>query len=912
MPEYDIRPDGKIERKRTTPPPPPPPPPTPTWRYGGTSWSEPRTYNTNLGSKFFAIFLPILAFLIGQIVQYIVYDKNGTVLLFDLIFPRVPKAVLIVSTILGVVSIVHISVRSWKWADDDDLLQCWLYILFASAMFGAAPCLASFLGFVLTSVISGFSVNGDDDLFEDGHKVASVFLPIITFIVGQIVQYAVYNSTGKVLLLDLIIPKVPKLVLIISSLCGIIAVIRSCIDAWQWADDGYDDVYKCWVYLIVFGLLYAVVPSLAGFVGIIMAIVVPWSKAEYEEEWIIYVTVFLSFVVGQAIMWSQYARTDNILIISDVVEKFNFEKISAKGVGIVLSILLGINTFAFCGAYELDDDFAPKCISIIIYSLSVLIAPAASTVLLIIYVIVLYVKDGDGVKGFSIATSIVLPVILLVTGLIFNAIASTYTITFDLQGGYGNLQSVEVRYNKDMPEVEVPYRTGYLFLGFYDSPVGVDDEDGVICYYHSNMESASKWDKKEDATLYARWQAKDYNITLDRQGGTGGSSDIKVTFDKAMPYASKPSRAGYNFYGYYTKQNGQGVCYYNSSMTSQRNWDIDQNTTLYAYWKVSAISASAQTSSLSNIDSSASTTINVYGGSGSYSYSIIDKGSGINCSMSGNVLTVSRTSYSASGTIKIKITDNITGATTTCNVSYSTIAEPVQSGGGGGSCVAKGTEILLANGNTALIENIAVGDKILTFDHANGNYTESTVAFTYYANSLVKIIRLNFTDDVSIELLNTGHGLYNITLDRYVLITPNNVDEYVGHKFAYSSYIRGEFVLSEVELISYSIDEDSVERYDIVTENNLNHIANGLLACSDTLVGVSNVFEFNNLLYNVEQVIKDIEQYGLYSYEEWSEYVTKEEFEAFNGAYFKIAIEKGLLTMEELFALINDLKTQWN
>lgn len=744
-------------------------------------------------------------------------------------------------------------------------------------------------------------------------KFFSILIPILTFIIGQIIQYAIYNRTEKVFILDLIFTKVSVTLLSLSSICGIIAVIRSCVDAWRWADSyNEDDLKKCWLYLISFGILYSVVPSLAGPIGIIMAIVIPWAKDECEEDWIIYVTVVIAFIVGQAIMWSQFNRTDSILIISDIVEKFNSEKVTPKAVSIVLSILLTINTFVFCGAYSCCDEFTPKCISAFIYVLSVLIAPAASTVFLIIYVIVLFAKgwDDEVIKGFSIATSIVLPIILIVVGSIFSSIVNTYTITFDLQGGYGDLSSVEVRYNRDMPEAQVPQRKGYLFLGFYDSPIGVDEEDGVICYYHSNMESASKWDRKEDAILFARWQAKDYNVTLDKQGGARGSSSIETTFDKAMPHASMPTRSGYTFQGYYTKQNGQGVCYYNSSMTSQRNWDIDENTTLYAYWKVSPISASPQSSNLSGIDSSKNTAINVYGGSGSYSYSITDKGSGVNCSMSGNVLTVSRTAYSASGTIKIKIIDNITGATTTCNVSYSTIAEPTQSGGG--SCVAKGTEILLSNGEVELIENLCVGDSILTFNHVNGTLEESRIAFTYYACSAVDVVTLEFSNDVIIEILNTGHGLYDFTLDKYVLISSNNAANYLGDEFAYFSVVDGNMTCSNVTLLSYTVSIKTVERYDIVTENMLNHIANGLLACSDTLVGISNMFDFNNMVCDNLQMLKDIEEYGLYSYEEWTEYVTKDEFESFNGAYFKIAIGKGLLTIDELFSLIDDLNNQWN
>ena len=229
----------------------------------------------------------------------------------------------------------------------------------------------------------------------------------------------------------------------------------------------------------------------------------------------------------------------------------------------------------------------------------------------------------------------------------------------------------------------------------------------------------------------------------------------------------------------------------------------------------------------------------------------------------------------------------------------------------GGSCVAKGTEILLPNGQVAPIETLSVGDSVLSFDHINGTCVETKVAFTYCENTKVKVIKLNFTDNVSIELLNTGHGLFDRTLDKYVLITPDNVNQYIGHTFAYLGIVEGQIMTSKVILESCLISESLVERYDIVTENKLNHIANGLLACSDVLVGISNMFEFNNLLCDKAKVDEDIEKYGIYSYDEWAEYVSKEDFDTFNGAYFKIAVEKGLLTIEELFELIGFIKTQW-
>ena len=85
-------------------------------------------------------------------------------------------------------------------------------------------------------------------------------------------------------------------------------------------------------------------------------------------------------------------------------------------------------------------------------------------------------------------------------------------------------------------------------------------------------------------TLYSSCTPNKYTVTLDMQGGSGGTGSVTATFDSDMPSATAPTRTGYSFGGYYTGTSGTGTNYYNSSMGSVRKWDIASNTTLYAKW----------------------------------------------------------------------------------------------------------------------------------------------------------------------------------------------------------------------------------------------------------------------------------------------------------------------------------------
>ena len=72
--------------------------------------------------------------------------------------------------------------------------------------------------------------------------------------------------------------------------------------------------------------------------------------------------------------------------------------------------------------------------------------------------------------------------------------------------------------------------------------------------------------------------------------------------------------------------------------------------------------------------------------------------------------------------------------------------------------------------------------------------------------------------------------------------------------------------------------------------------------------GLFNIFEVESetMRYDVAAMENDIEQYGLFTYEEFAQMlpVPQEVFDAFNAQYFKVAIGKGLVTEERLTQLI--------
>ena len=76
-------------------------------------------------------------------------------------------------------------------------------------------------------------------------------------------------------------------------------------------------------------------------------------------------------------------------------------------------------------------------------------------------------------------------------------------------------------------------------------------------------------------------------VTLDSQSATtAGTTSVVAIIGKAMPAITLPTREHYNFNGYFTQPNGEGVQYYNADGSSARDFDLESDVTLYASWSI--------------------------------------------------------------------------------------------------------------------------------------------------------------------------------------------------------------------------------------------------------------------------------------------------------------------------------------
>lgn len=159
-----------------------------------------------------------------------------------------------------------------------------------------------------------------------------------------------------------------------------------------------------------------------------------------------------------------------------------------------------------------------------------------------------------------------------------------YTIKYSANG-YGTAPSSQTKYyGKTLTLRSAISATGYTFKGWNTSSAGTG----------TNYAAGASYTKNESDTLYAKWVANTYTVTLNANGGTSGSggSTVSRTYGENVTIAANriPSRNGYNFLGWATSSTATAATYTHAGITSGTctisAWKSTTGAkTLYAVWK---------------------------------------------------------------------------------------------------------------------------------------------------------------------------------------------------------------------------------------------------------------------------------------------------------------------------------------
>ena len=221
-----------------------------------------------------------------------------------------------------------------------------------------------------------------------------------------------------------------------------------------------------------------------------------------------------------------------------------------------------------------------------------------------------------------------------------------------------------------------------------------------------------------------------------------------------------------------------------------------------------------------------------------------------------------------------------------------------------GGCVTPDTLVTLADGTQKEIQYVTYEDKLKVWNFYEGKYdiVPASIIFNM-GTDYYDVLTLIFEDGTTVKTIN-GHRFFDMTANRFELVNTSNVGSYIGHEFAKAdgdSY-------KTVKLVDYSITEEYTTSYSIMSAYHYNFFVEGMF--SDTFhkedAPLFDFFEVgDDMVYDAAKMQADIEKYGLYSYEDFEDYLTYEQFVALNVQYMKITVEKGQFTYEGILNLIN-------
>jgi len=218
-------------------------------------------------------------------------------------------------------------------------------------------------------------------------------------------------------------------------------------------------------------------------------------------------------------------------------------------------------------------------------------------------------------------------------------------------------------------------------------------------------------------------------------------------------------------------------------------------------------------------------------------------------------------------------------------------------------CVTPDTLVTMADGAQKMIKDVKLGENVIAWNFYTGEYEIVPVSLIQaHETGYLDVLYLHFEDGTELKVLGE-HGIYDADLNTFIFIDQNDVDEYVGHNFVKQD---GDG-FATTKLVGYEVVNEYTTAYTILSYAHYNVLLEGMFTVTPAHIGGNffNPFEVNaDMKYDEEQMQADIEKYGLYTYEDFADYVTYEQFEALKLSHFKVSVGKGLVTYDGLVYLL--------
>ena len=393
--------------------------------------------------------------------------------------------------------------------------------------------------------------------------------------------------------------------------------------------------------------------------------------------------------------------------------------------------------------------------------------------------------------------------------------------------------------------------------------VQVDKDETIIDFDAPIISNVTTVLNETEGSITVNWSGEDVKSGVNHYVIETYQSDkneenitkIATNTSNVTTYTTTVPNDGYYFFKIY------GVDNYNPSNTATQE-EINSCTTAAGTcsrsnnnnfrWNFTV------TFNLTNVESSEGNTINVkYNNSVTSTLTGVSRPTVSNVTIkingedynlnSNNITTRYQTENSGNNAIKITINNIIGDVTVTATAT---------------TCLAKGTNVLLANGKTKKIEDIDYDDLLAVWNYDTGSLTYEYplwIENEHFANEYTKI---TFSDGTYINVIN-NHAFYNT--DSNLFINMNDEKFKIGAKLAKIDN-NGNF--SSISIKEIEIINEKTPYYFVGTTSYYNIIANTLLTTDHNTL-ISNLYGFDNNAKwpkEKEKIVKDPSNILDYSY----------------------------------------------
>ncbi len=233
----------------------------------------------------------------------------------------------------------------------------------------------------------------------------------------------------------------------------------------------------------------------------------------------------------------------------------------------------------------------------------------------------------------------------------------------------------------------------------------------------------------------------------------------------------------------------------------------------------------------------------------------------------------------------------------------------------GSSCIADNSLITLADGSQVAVQDLTGNEELLVWNMQTGAFDTAPILFIdKEAQREYEVTNLYFSDGTAVKVIDE-HGFWDFDLNQYVYLR-YDADKYIGHWFNKQTVDEdGNLTYTKVQLTNVKVATEITSAWSPVTYGHLCYYVNGMLSMPGAITGFINIFEVDPQTMKIDEkaYLADIEKYGLFTYEEFAEICPVPEtiYEAFGGQYLKVAIGKGLMSIEEIQNLIARYSKFW-